>query len=139
MVSKLRAERIGERIREELMQMLLQEVGDPRVDGISITEVRVDRELAYADVYVSAFEGPQRWKEIHDGLESASGFLRRELMLRIELRSFPKLRFKWDKVVERAERVEELFSQLHAEERQRQAEQPPEPEDGAADEDQNAS
>jgi ribosome-binding factor A len=115
-VSKLRAERIAERIREELMQMLLQEVADPRLDGITITEVRVDREMAYADIYVTAIEGVDRWPEISEGLESASGFLRRELILRIELRSFPKLRFKWDKVAERAERIEQLFAQLHAEE-----------------------
>ena len=57
--------------------------------GISITDVKVDRELAYADVLVSALEGSERWQEILEGLEHAQGFLRHELSQRVELRIFP--------------------------------------------------
>ncbi len=113
MVSKLRLERINIRIREELSEMLLQEVSDPRLEGISITDVKVDRELAYADVFVSALEGSERWQEIHEGLEHAQGYLRRELSQRVELRVFPRLRFRWDPTFERAERIERLIASLH--------------------------
>ena len=113
MVSKLRLQRINDRIREELSEMLLQEVSDPRLEGISITDVKVDRELAYADVFVSALEGSERWQEIHEGLEHAQGFLRRELSQRVELRVFPRLRFRWDPTFERAERIEQLIASLH--------------------------
>lgn len=113
MVSKLRLQRINDRIREELSEMLLQEVSDPRLEGISITDVKVDRELAYADVYVSALEGSERWQEIHEGLQHAQGFLRRELSQRVELRVFPRLRFRWDPTFERAERIEQLIASLH--------------------------
>jgi len=115
-VSKLRLERINTRIREELSEMLLQEVSDPRLVGISITDVKVDRELAYADVFVSALEGSERWDEIHAGLEHAQGFLRRELSQRVELRVIPRLRFRWDPTFERAERIERLIASLHTEE-----------------------
>lgn len=115
MVSKMRLERINTRIREELSEMLLQEVSDPRLEGISVTDVKVDRELAYADVYISALEGEERWKEIHEGLESAQGYLRRELSQRVELRVFPRLRFRWDPTFERAERIERLIASLHDE------------------------
>lgn len=115
MVSKLRLQRINDRIREELSEMLLQEVSDPRLEGISITDVKVDRELAYADVYVSALEGSERWPQIQDGLEHAQGFLRRELSQRVELRVFPRLRFRWDPTFERAERIERLIASLHEE------------------------
>jgi ribosome-binding factor A len=114
-VSKLRLQRINDRIREELSEMLLQEVSDPRLEGISITDVKVDRELAYADVYVSALEGSERWQEIHEGLQHAQGFLRRELSQRVELRVFPRLRFRWDPTFERAERIEQLLASLHEE------------------------
>jgi ribosome-binding factor A len=114
-VSKLRLERINIRIREELSEMLLQEVSDPRLEGISVTDVTVDRELAYADVFVSALEGSERWKEIHEGLEHAQGYLRRELSRRVELRVFPRLRFRWDPTFERAERIERLIASLHEE------------------------
>ena len=113
MVSKLRLQRINDRIREELSEILLQEVSDPRLVGISITDVKVDRELAYADVFVSALEGSERWQEIHEGLQHAQGFLRRELSQRVELRVFPRLRFRWDPTFERAERIERLIASLH--------------------------
>jgi ribosome-binding factor A len=112
-VSKLRLQRINDRIREELSEILLQEVSDPRLVGISITDVKVDRELAYADVFVSALEGSERWQEIHEGLQHAQGFLRRELSQRVELRVFPRLRFRWDPTFERAERIEQLIASLH--------------------------
>jgi len=96
--------------------MLLQEVSDPRLSGISVTDVEVDRELAYANIYVSALEGSSRSQEVLSGLEHAQGFLRRELAQRIELRTFPRLRFHWDPTYERAEKIERLIAELHAQE-----------------------
>ncbi len=93
--------------------MLILEISDPRLAGISITDVTLDRELAYAEIYVSALEGSARWQEIKDGLEHAQGYLRRELSQRIELRVFPRLRFHWDPTFERAERIERLIASLH--------------------------
>ncbi len=115
MVSQLRLRRINERLKEELAVLLLYEVADPRVRGASVTDVRVDRELAYADVFVSAVEGPARKDEILAGLEHARGFLSRELARRVELRQFPRLRFHWDPTPERAERIEALLKQIRAE------------------------
>lgn len=113
MVSKTRTQRIGDRIREELSEMLLQEVSDPRLVGISITDVEVDRELAFADVFVSALEGEARSKDVLAGLEHAQGFLRHNLSQRVELRTMPRLRFHWDPTYERAEKIERLIASLH--------------------------
>lgn len=115
MVSKLRAQRIADRIREELSVMLIQEVQDPRLEGISITDVTVDRELAYAEIFVSAVEGVKRAEDILDGLQHAGGYLRKELANRIDLRVFPRLRFYWDPTFERADRMERLFDELRKE------------------------
>jgi len=115
-VSKLRLERIGERIREDLTEILLQEVSDPRLAGIFITDVKVDRELTFADIHVSALEGAIRSEEILEGLNHAGGYLRRSLAQRIDLRSFPRLRFHWDPTTERAARIEEIIASLHAQE-----------------------
>lgn len=112
MVSKNRLVRINDRIREELSEILLMQVSDPRLLGISVTDVKVDRELAYASIYVSALEGSERSKEILEGLEHASGFLRHELATRVDLRTFPRLKFYWDPTFEKAERMEEIFSSL---------------------------
>ncbi len=115
MVSKLRLRRITERMKEELAILLLQEVSDPRLRGVTVTDVRIDRELAYADVFVSAVEGSERKDEILAGLEHARGFLSRQLAQRVEMRQFPRLRFHWDPTPERAERIEELLKQIQAE------------------------
>ena len=89
------------------------EIHDPRLEGISITEVKVDRELSYAEVFVSAVEGVARSQEILQGLEKASGFLRKALSERIELRTFPRLRFHWDVTPEKADRIEQIIASLH--------------------------
>lgn len=113
MVSKLRSQRIADRIHEDLSEILLQEISDPRLAGVSVTDVTVDRELTVADIYFSALEGAERSKEILEGFQHAQGFLRRELSQRIELRTFPRLRFRWDPTYERAERIERLIASLH--------------------------
>jgi len=117
-VSKLRAQRIADRIREELSSMLIYDVSDPRLSGVSITDVSVDRELAYASIYVSALEGSSRADEVINAFEHASGYLRSQLAKRIELRTFPRLRFNWDSTFERADRIEKLLSSLNEEQRQ---------------------
>lgn len=112
MPSGIRLQRIADRIRQELSDLLIREINDPRLHQIYITDVNVDRELAYADVYVSAVEGRPRAPEVLAGLESASGFLRRTLAGRVELRSFPRLRFHWDPTPESADHIEKVMAQL---------------------------
>ncbi|RPI34887.1 MAG: 30S ribosome-binding factor RbfA [Chloroflexota bacterium] len=124
MVSQVRADRIAGRIREDLSEILIKESQDPRLFGISVTDVKVDRELDYANIYVSAVEGSQRAPEIIAALEHAQGFLRSELARRINLRSFPRLRFHWDPTFERAEAMERLFASLLEERKKREASQP---------------
>lgn len=116
MSSKVRAQRIADRIREELSEILILKSEDPRLSGISVTDVTVDREIEYANVFVSAVEGSPRAKEILTGLEHARGFLRSELARRIKLRAFPQLRFHWDPTFERAENIERLLASIHQEE-----------------------
>lgn len=96
-----------------LAEMLLFEVTDPRLQGVFITDVRVDRELSQANVFVSALEGVERSQEILAGLQHASGFLRTQLAGRSDLRVFPRLRFVWDPTPENAERIESLIATLN--------------------------
>jgi len=111
-VTSTRAERIAERIQEELSEILIFQIADPRLKGVSITDVNVDRELAFSDIYFSALDGSERAKEILDGFNHARGYLRSELASRITLRTFPKLRFHWDPTFERAERIDQLLASL---------------------------
>jgi ribosome-binding factor A len=115
MPTPLRLQRIAGRISQELSVILMQEINDPRLAGVLITDVTVDRELAYADIYVSALEGKERSTEAIQGLEHAAPFLRRTLADRIELRVFPRLRFHWDPTPERADHIEKLLASLREE------------------------
>ena len=116
MPSPIRLKKIADRIKDDLSELLIYEVEDPRLSGVMVTDVNVDRELYYASIYVSAIEGKERSKEVLAGLESASGFLRSQLAQGIELRTFPRLRFYWDPTPENADRIEFLLKQLHEEE-----------------------
>jgi ribosome-binding factor A len=114
MPSGVRLQRIADRVRQEISEMLIHEINDPRLQQIFITDVKIDKELAFANIYVSAIEGSERSAEILDGLESASGFLRRTLSSRVEVRAFPKLKFHWDPTPENADHIEKVLAELRA-------------------------
>ena len=92
--------------------MLIREISDPRLKQIYITDVKVDKELAFADIFVSAVEGVSRSAEVLAGLESASGYIKRNLASRVELRAFPRLRFHWDMTPENADHIEQILAKL---------------------------
>ena len=76
-MSKVRQKRTADRIQTILSELIYREVRDPRLQGLTITEVRVDRELQYADIYASALGDDTREDEVMSALSGASGFLRR--------------------------------------------------------------
>ena len=121
MPSEGRTKRLANRIQETLSELLLFEITDPRLGGVFVSKVRVDREFAYANIFVSALEGQAREAEILEGLEHAAGFIRRQLAQRIQLRSFPQVRFYWDPSPEHAERIEELINEIHKEKENKDA------------------
>jgi ribosome-binding factor A len=116
MPSKLRLKKISDRIKQEMSDMLVTgQISDPRLGSVYVTDVTVDRELYFANIYVSSLEGQDESATILQGLEHAKGFLRSHLADKIELRSFPKLRFFWDETPERAENIERMLDNLKKE------------------------
>jgi len=116
MPSDARARRVGDRIREELADILQREVHDPGLTLVTVTGVDVDREFGYATIYVTTSD-PQRSAEVLSGFERARGFLRSALAARIPLRSFPQLRFRYDTSVDEGARIEDLLNQIKRDER----------------------
>ncbi len=114
MPSGTRLQRIADRIRQDLSEMLIREISDPRLKQIYVTDVKIDKELAFADIYVSALEGVSRSKDVLAGLESASGFIKRTLASHIELRAFPRIRFHWDVTPENADHIEKILAEFRA-------------------------
>jgi ribosome-binding factor A len=113
MVSQARARRISDRVREELAVLLQREISDPRLEMVTVTAVDVDRELAFATIYITAIgDDDDRRDDVLQALEGASGFIRKQLSARIRLRHFPKLRFRWDASQSRGARIDELLDML---------------------------
>ena len=108
----IKQDRMAERIRGILCTLLLREVSDPRLQGVTITEVRLDPELMFADVYVNALGDEARQAEVLDGLRRANGFLRRETGKRVRLRNTPELHFHWDKTLDYGERINQMIDSL---------------------------
>jgi ribosome-binding factor A len=111
-VSKIRQQRTAEQIRVILSELVLREIRDPRIRDITITEVRIDRELLYADIYVNALGDESRKHEVLSALDGAKGYLRRELAARLDMRMVPNLHFHWDPTLEHAEHISQLLDSL---------------------------
>ena len=111
-MSKVRQKRTAEQIRTILSELVLRELRDPRLQDLTFTEVRVDREIQYADIYVNALGDDSREGEVMAALQGATGYLRRELAGRMTLRTVPRLHFHWDPTLARAERISQLLDSL---------------------------
>ena len=112
MPSPLRQKRVADRIQAEVAELLQRELRDPRLALVTVTRVNVDRELEYAHIFVSTLGDEKRQKEVLTALQSAQGFIRRELGRRVQLRRTPEIVFHWDPAPESAERIEQLLDQL---------------------------
>jgi ribosome-binding factor A len=108
-----RHERVGEEIAHEINAMLAGELKDPRLEGmIVVSEVRVQPDMKHARVFVHA---PGTAREQHDAiqaLEHAAGFIRSEIIERLQLRRLPELHFALDLTQERAERIDQLLKEM---------------------------
>jgi ribosome-binding factor A len=112
-----RIERINSLIRQEISDLLLKELKDPRLDSfISVLRVDTALDLRSAKVYVSFFCSEESKKETMAALNSASRFIRNELMKRIRLRTIPDIIFQEDSSIARGAEVLELINEIEQEE-----------------------
>lgn len=108
----LKQNRMNERVRIILSELLLREIADPRLQSVTVTEVSLDNELMYADVYVNALGDESRRVDVMQGLDRAKGFLRHELGKQIRTRNTPELKFHWDTTLEHGERINQILDNL---------------------------
>jgi len=91
MPTPLRMKRINDRIKQVLSVVLISKIDDPRLAGVSVTDVKVDRELDYANIYVSSLNGEKSSREVIAGLNHARGYLKHEIAQEVDLRVMPRL------------------------------------------------
>ncbi|MBT9569184.1 MAG: 30S ribosome-binding factor RbfA [Thiobacillus sp.] len=110
-----RARRVADQIQRELPELIRQEVKDPRVGMLTITEVEVNRDMEFAKVFFTTLGGQTEHDACLEGLRRASGFLRSQLSHRMQLRVVPKLTFVYDTSVEHGIQLTQLIESAIAE------------------------
>jgi ribosome-binding factor A len=106
-----RGHRVADHLRERLADIIRAEMRDPRIGMVSVNDVRVSRDLSYADIYVSALgaDTKEAQRELISVLEHAAGFLRSAVARESTMRSTPKLRFHYDELIVEGARIETLI------------------------------
>ena len=104
-----RSERVAGQLRRDLAKLIQQEIKDPAVGFVSLSDVEVTRDLSHAKVFITVFE-PEKAKESLKALRRASTFLRLRLGQELRLRHVPELHFVHDDSVEKGSRIDELIS-----------------------------
>jgi ribosome-binding factor A len=108
-----RHERVGEEIAHEINAMLAGELKDPRLEGSVIaSEVRVQPDMKHARVFINVQGTNKEQSDAIKALEHASGYIRRELVERLQLRRVPELHFTLDLSQEHIERIEQLLKEM---------------------------
>ena len=114
-----RPEQLAELIRGEVSQIVGYELDDPRVETVTVTDVRVSDNLRDASVYVTAVGTEAEKVAALKALHKAAPYVRRQLSILLNLRYTPELHFVRDTVEEAATRVDELLMQLGTERQDR--------------------
>ena len=107
-----RADRVADLILKELAEVLLRKVKDPRLAGITLTGVEVSPDLRHATVFYSLIGEEDKKVEAAAGLESASGFVKRELGKRLQLKRMPDIVFSFDASLEYGTHIDRLLGEL---------------------------
>ena len=111
-MSKRYQRRVSDLIRGHLMDLLERKINDPRLEMVTITDVVVTPDVVRANVHYSILGGAEAQAEAQAGLESAAGWLRRELGRRLRLRNTPQLVFHYDPSLERGEHIASILDEL---------------------------
>ncbi len=107
-----KSNRLEEDINRELTA-IFRELKDPRIcDMLSIVKCDLSRDLSHCKVYVSSFYGMDKTKKSVEGLQSASGFIKRELFARLKMRKCPDLKFIADDSIERSSQINEVIRKV---------------------------
>ncbi len=111
-MKEVRQKRAAEQIKVILSELLLRSVKDPRLQDVTITQVLVDREFQYANIYVNALGDESREKEVLAALSKAGGFMRSEIARSMRMRTVPQLVFRWDPSLAHAEEINAILDSL---------------------------
>ena len=116
-MSSMRAERVGEQMKKELMDIINNKVKDPRVGFITITDVVLTNDLSQAKVFLTVLGNDKEVENTFKALDKAKGFIKSELCSRMRLRIMPELMYEYDQSIEYGNKIERMIQDLHKQDR----------------------
>ncbi len=113
-----RSDRVAELLQQEIADILLRKVRDPRTSTVTVTGVEVTPDLQHAKVYYSmrGASTEEEKQNVAKGLSKAAGFIRLELGKRLHMKHLPQLHFHYDESFEYGDKIERLLKDLHKDE-----------------------
>ncbi|ADQ14755.1 30S ribosome-binding factor RbfA [Halanaerobium hydrogeniformans] len=111
-MTKKRAIRVGELLKEEISQIILREMKDPRIAFVSVTDVKVSGDLRHAKVFVSVFGTDKEKEETMEGLDKATGYIRKLVGERVKIHHTPEIIFRYDDSIEQGVHISKIINNL---------------------------
>jgi ribosome-binding factor A len=111
-MAKIRVNRVGEQIKKEVSDIIRNELKDPRIGFVTVTDVEVSGDLQHARIFVSVLGSEEQRNETLQALERATGFIRSEIGKRIRLRLTPEITFHLDTSMDYSEKIMEKLREI---------------------------
>lgn len=111
-----RSEKVGEAVHQIVTELLVKGLKDPRIGFVTVTGVKVTDDMHYANIYFTVIGDAAVRKETEAGLNSARGFIRREMGKQLHMRYVPEILFKYDTSLDKGNRIDELLREIKAHE-----------------------
>ncbi len=113
-MNERRIGRISEEVKKVVSDAILNDLKDPRISSMTtVTSVKVTNDLSYAKIYISVLGDDQAKEDTIEGLESAKGFIRKEISDRVDLRHSPKPVFILDESIEHGMYISQLIDKVN--------------------------
>jgi len=110
-----RSTRVADLLREEIGNIILKELQDPRIGFVTVTGVSVSNDLKHARIYISVMGSSEETEQTFLGLESARGFIQNCIGRRVKLRYTPEITFRPDTSVSYGSHIDSILRSLHTE------------------------
>lgn len=108
--------RIASNIVKEMSYILAYEVKDNDIKFVTVTDCKLAPDLSYAKIYVTVLDDSKKESTLK-ALKDASGFIRKELANRVEMRHTPELEFVYDESIAYGKKIENIIEQIHEEDK----------------------
>jgi ribosome-binding factor A len=112
MTTFTRSERVGHHLQKALMDILKKDIKDPRLEMVTITRVKLTKDLKIASIYFAMTGSRKSVEEVERAFQSAHGFLKKALGRELDLRYMPELKFYYDDSLDYASKINELFKSI---------------------------